>query len=93
MDDTRYLEELTGVIKELAQSPSIVIRGRGSQFILKDHPGALHVLVVAPLEIRVQRVINSLKVDEEEARREIDRADGSRRAFAKRYFQADLAGC
>jgi cytidylate kinase len=90
LDDNRYIIGLESVIKELASSQSLVIRGRGSQFILKDHPGALHVLVVAPLEIRVKRVMESLKLEEESAKKEIERFDSSRREFTKRYFQAEL---
>jgi cytidylate kinase len=90
LDDNRYIIGLESVIKELASSQSIVIRGRGSQFILRDHPGALHVLVVAPLEIRVKRVMESLKLEEESAKKEIERFDSSRREFTKRYFQAEL---
>ena len=55
------------MIKELAGSQSIVIRGRGSQFILKDFPGAFHVLIVAPIEVRVKRVMEKLKLNEEDA--------------------------
>ena len=69
LGDTRYLEALKSVVRELAKSPSLVIRGRGSQFILKDHPRSLHVLVVAPFDIRVKRVMKDLKIDEEAARR------------------------
>ncbi len=90
LDDSRYLAGLESVIKELAESNSIVIRGRGSQFILKDHPGSLHVLTVAPLELRVKRVMEDMKVDEQAARKEIARFDSSRREFIKRYFQAEL---
>ena len=90
LDDTSYLAGLKSVIKELAASSSIVIRGRGSQFILKDYPGALHVLVVAPLEIRLKRVMESLELDEEHAEKEIERFDSSRREFTKRYFKAEL---
>jgi cytidylate kinase len=90
VDDTRYLQGLESVVKELARSQSIVIRGRGSQFILKDYPGTLHILVVAPLEMRVKRVMENMKLDEETARKEIARFDGSRREFIKRYFQAEL---
>ena len=88
--DTHYVETLTAVIKELAEDPAIVIRGRGSQFILKDHPNAIHVLVVAPLELRILRVMESLDMPQGDAEREIDRFDGSRRAFTKRYFGAEL---
>jgi len=70
---------------------SIVIRGRGSQFILKDFPGAFHVLIVAPIEVRVKRVMESLKLNEEGARKEIARFDDGSREFVKRYFKANIA--
>ena len=90
LDDTRYLEALKSVIRELARSQSLVIRGRGSQFILKDDPGALHVLLVAPLEVRVKRVMQNLKLNEEAAKQEIASFDNSSHQFIKRYFQAEL---
>ncbi len=89
LDDTRYLAALQSVIRELANSERIVIHGRGSQFILRDYPQALHVLTVAPLEIRVKRVMESLGVDEARARKEIAHYDSSRREFTKRYFKAE----
>lgn len=89
-DDSRYLEGLKSVIKELAAGQSIVIRGRGSQFILKGFPGAVHILVVAPYDLRLRRVIESMKTDEKSAKNLIEHFDGSRREFVKRYFQAEL---
>jgi len=91
LNDTNYLSGLEYVIKKLAGSKSIVIRGRGSQFILKDFPGAFHVLIVAPIEVRVKRVIESLKLNEEGARKEIARFDDGSREFVKRYFRANIA--
>lgn len=88
--DTRYVEALASVVRKLAKGPSLVIRGRGSQFILKEHPGSLHVLLVAPLEMRVERVMQDLKVDQAAAHEEIARFDTSRHEFIKRYFQAEL---
>ncbi len=90
LNDTRYLQALESVIRELAGSQSVVIRGRGSQFILRDDPRALHVLVVAPLEVRLKRVMGDLKLDQEAAKQEIARFDNSRREFIKRYFQTEL---
>jgi Cytidylate kinase-like family len=89
LNDGRYLQALESVVKELARSPSIVIRGRGSQFILKDYPGALHVLVEAPMEVRLKRVMEDLKLDPEAARQEIARFDNSRHEFIRRYFRAE----
>jgi cytidylate kinase len=90
LGDTRYLEALKSVMREVARRQSLVIRGRGSQFILRDYPGAIHVLLVAPLEVRLKRVMQELKVDQEAAKREIERFDNSRREFIKRYFDAEL---
>ncbi len=90
LDNFQYLKGLKSVIKELATSNSIVIRGRGSQFILKNYPGAFHILVVAPVDIRIKRVMADLKVDEDIARKEIERFDDSRHEFSKRYFNAEL---
>ncbi|MFH0767979.1 MAG: cytidylate kinase-like family protein [Chloroflexota bacterium] len=90
LDDTRYLEGLKSIIRELAMSESIVIRGRGSQFILKHYPGALHVLVVSPLKLRGRRVMEDMKLDEESAKKEIARFDSSRHQFIKKYFNAEL---
>ena len=88
--DDRYLQILKLVITELANSQAIVIRGRGSQFILKDFPGALHIFVVAPNDIRIKRVMENLKLDGGEAKKEMDRGDISRREFTKRYFHSEL---
>jgi cytidylate kinase len=90
LDDTRYLQALESVVKELARRQPLVILGRGSHFILKDYPGALHVLVVAPLEVRVNRLMQQRKLDLETAKLEIDHSDKSLREFIKRYFDAEL---
>jgi len=90
LDDIRYFQTLESVIKDLARSPSIVIQGRGSQFFLKDFPGALHVQLVAPLEIRVKRIMEDRKISEEAARQEILRFDSSAREYVKRFFRLEV---
>ena len=90
LDDSSYLKSLESTILELVKDNSIVISGRGSQFILKDNPDAFHVLVTAPLIIRINRVMGSLNLDKNTAKQEIKKYDGSRHVFIKRYFKADL---
>jgi cytidylate kinase len=67
-----------------------VIYGRGSQFILKDHPNSLHVSIVAPVKVRVQRVMEIRKINEDAANKEIARFDGSAREFMKRFFGVEM---
>ena len=90
LDNNRYLEALTSFITELAKGHSAVIYGRGSQFILKNHPQALHVSVVAPLKIRLKRVMAERNLTEDAAKQEIGRFDGSAREFMKRFFGAEM---
>jgi cytidylate kinase len=90
LNDTHYFAGLISVIKQIAESQAVVIRGRGSQFILKEFPGILHVLTVAEEKIRVKRILESRIISESEVRKEINRSDSSHREFIKRYFQAEL---
>ncbi len=90
LDDARYLRTLESVIRELAQSPSLVISGRGGQFILKDNPRAFHVQTVAPLDLRVKRIIQERNLAQEAARQEISRLDNSSRKFIRRHFQTEV---
>jgi cytidylate kinase len=90
LDDPSYLTVLSSIIKDLAANQSIVIRGRGSQFILRDLPDTYHVLVVAPLKTRITRVMADRRLNEKTAKKEIHRFDSSRHEFVKRYFKADL---
>jgi cytidylate kinase len=90
LGDASYLQALESVTRELARTDSIVIQGLGSQYILKDHPGALHILTVAPMKVRIDRVMKRHKLSREAAVLEIGRFDGSRREFVKRYFRADV---
>jgi len=89
LDNTRYLQALESVVRELVRSQPLVILGRGSQFILKGYPGILHVLAVAPIEVRVERVMRDLRLDQEAAKLKILRYDSSLREFFKRYFKAE----
>jgi cytidylate kinase len=60
LDNAHYVKVLGSVIKSLAKNGSVVICGRGSQFFLNKYSGIIHILVVAPLELRIKRVIESL---------------------------------
>jgi cytidylate kinase len=90
LGDTRYLQVLEYVVKELARSPSLVILGRCSQFILKGYAHVYHVLVVAPMEVRVKRVMQDLKLDQEAAKIEIMRHDSGLREVIKKYFESEI---
>jgi cytidylate kinase len=90
LDNAQYMKGLKSAMRHLARTEAVVINGRGSQFFLKDWPGALHVLTIAPLELRLKRVMKGFDVDEAAARQKINRYDYNRQQFIKKYFKEEL---
>jgi len=90
LDDERYVQSLDSVVKKLAEKQSLVIRGRGSQFILKHYPDSFHIMVIAPLDVRIKNIMMAENCPEEEAKKLIERSDKSHIEFIRRYFKADL---
>lgn len=90
LDDNRYVEALSALIKDLAEGHSAVIYGRGSQFILRDHPKTINVSIVAPFKVRLKRVMEEMNISEDRAKHEITHFDNSVREFIKRFFGADM---
>ena len=88
--DQTYLETVSAIINELAASGSIVILGRGSQMILADHKDTLHVLCVAPKELRYNRYAEREGIGMEEAKRRADEIDRARDAFYKKFWKVDV---
>jgi len=75
------------VLCELAHQGNVVIVGRGGQLVLKDHPEAVHVRIIAPLEVRVMRVVASRKVTTDAALAQIQATDRARRQYFQRFYQ------
>jgi cytidylate kinase len=46
--------------------------------------------VIAPLPVRINRIMEEQKVDEDNARRQIEEYDNSRCAFIQRFFKRDI---
>jgi len=53
IDEQLYLDYLVVIIAQIAEEGDVVILGRGSQYILNDHPDAFHVLLIDAFENRV----------------------------------------
>jgi CMP/dCMP kinase len=85
----RYFEALGQLMKELAARGNVLLVGRGGNLSLRDDPRAFHVRLVAPMEIRVQRVMEHRWLREKQARQLIAQSDAERRSFYENYFGAD----
>jgi hypothetical protein len=90
LNDAEYIGALEAVIRDLALELNIVIVGRGSQYILRNNRSVLHVLVVAPMEERLGRVMADRQIERQEAMRYIEENDASRRAFVEKFFHKEV---
>lgn len=90
VSDERYIETLTGVIRELAGHDDVLIIGRGSQVILFDWPASLHVLLVAPLEDRVASVQRRDGLSQEAAAKLVHDTGHGRADFHRKFFKIDV---
>jgi cytidylate kinase len=84
----RYFEALGKLMNELATRGDVLLVGRGGSRFLRDHPHAFHVRLVAPMPVRVQRVMEHRWLRQEPARKLIAESDGQRRRFYQDYFGA-----
>jgi CMP/dCMP kinase len=77
------------VMQQAATNENVVIVGRGSQFVLRNHPRALHVHAYAPYDMRVQAVMSEQSVSRQEAERIVRDVDGARGRYARHFYHAD----
>jgi cytidylate kinase len=56
LDEAQCVDLVRYTVLMAYETGNIVIVGRGGQAILADKPGVLHVRVVAPPEVRIQRL-------------------------------------
>ncbi len=90
LDDALYMKTMTAIIRELGERGDIVILGRGSQMILRDLPGALHALCVAPQPVRIERLVQREGIPPEEASRRVGDSDRARHAFHRKFWKVEV---
>ena len=90
----RYFEALGQLMHELSGPTSgcpgdAILVGRGGSRILRDDPRAFHVRLVAPMPVRVRRVMEYRWVQENIAKKLIADSDSRRSNFYESYFGVD----
>jgi cytidylate kinase len=84
-----YVQMVGLVIRGLAQEGNVLIVGRGGQALLRDHPGALHVQIVAPFAQRCEVVMARLDLDRRAAQNRVRASDRARSDYLRRYHDRD----
>jgi len=89
LEDEKYFEAVSSVMKDLAARDNVVFIGRGGPIILKSFPGVLRVGVVARLEDRIETIMARERLSSEEAEKTIAARDLARNTYFKSHFGID----
>jgi cytidylate kinase len=84
-----YLKHLMKVIGAIGKHGRAIIVGRGANFIISPE-NRFRLRIVAPQNVRVANVARAFDVTTEDAKRRIIRTESDRRAFIRKYFNADI---
>lgn len=88
-DRDDYLHYLkTAMLREAGKGSSIFI-GRGANSVFRGLPGVLSVYLVAPHDIRLERVKSYFHCDDKRARQIISQSDNDRTGFHRYFFDMD----
>ena len=89
IDETIYLDYLVVLIAQLADEGNVVLMGRGSQYILRDHPDAIHLLLVDSLENRIRKVMERHGLTRKKAIQMVRDEDKRRTGLYKKIGKTD----
>jgi peroxiredoxin/cytidylate kinase len=86
LNEEESISVVQTVINSLAGRGKIVIVGRGGQAILKQKTGVLHVRIIAPIADRVQRIMKSKGLSQQDALKLIAGNDKTAAEYLSRFY-------
>ena len=87
LDDKVFIEAMTKVANDLHAKGDAVIIGRGANQILADASNTLHVGLLAPMEVRVQTLMDREHFVQEEAEIHVEELERAREDFIQKFWK------
>jgi cytidylate kinase len=84
-----YQHAVREVMEDLAAEGEVVIVGRAGQVILGGRPDVLHVRIIAPPAVRVERIASMQEIPTEAARAQLEESDRTRRDYLRDTYDVD----
>jgi len=78
IDEKIYIDYLVLIVAQIADEGNAVIMGRGSQYILSDHPDAYHILLINEFENRVKFLMEHHNLSNKRAIKAVNTEDKRR---------------
>lgn len=84
-----FAEHLENKLRSyIAEKPAIIL-GLGGQVIFARHPSALHVKIMASVEVRTRRIMQKYSLSAKDAARFLDLTDRKHRRFISTIYNKD----
>lgn len=87
MNQGMYKNVLLMAIYESVRKGNALVLGRGGQVLLQGIPGVLHVRIIAPRDVRLERIQEYFSCDERHARQMLHNGDHERDGYLKTFFK------
>ena len=89
IDEEMYLDYLVLIIAQIADEGDVVILGRGSQYILDDHPDAYHILLINDAVNRAKFMMEHYDLSQSKAEQVVSREDKRRMNLYRKLGKSD----
>jgi cytidylate kinase len=89
IDEEMYLDYLVLIIAQIADEGDVVVMGRGSQYILDDHPDAYHLLLIDEFENRVKFMMQHYDLSQRRANQVVNNEDKRRMNLYRKLGKTD----
>lgn len=89
LDRGTYQLLITTLVQDFGTRGKAVIVGRASQAILASYLEAVHVKIVAPFAVRVERIMQKRALDQDSAGKLVAQHDRWRQQYLRNYYRAD----
>lgn len=86
ISDKEFIRATEKVVKDIYEAGNAVIIGRGANAILSGMPGTFHVGLLAPLEVRVQTLMQRENYTREEAENYGTELERAHENYFRRFF-------
>lgn len=89
-DRDEYLNYVQYAILEAAAKKNVVIIGRGAFYTMKNVPNNISIRLVAPEEVRIQRLQQEFDWNEKQAKQRIQESDTNRQGYHSSFYNVDI---
>lgn len=90
LDEKIYLDYLVLIIAQIGEEGNTVVLGRGSQYILDDHPDTYHILLLDELDNRIKFMTEHYNLSEKRAARVVNAEEKRRQNLYSKLRKKDF---